>query len=369
VPYAINYNLTVQRELPGQMILSVGYVGSHGRHLERTIEQNISTSQAACAADPTCFPNHSILALAEPQLFNFSGGVPFAPILTSIGQQGTDGNSRYHSLQAELKKRVSHGLQFLISYTYAHAQDNGSGFESAGFGNRGVNPLLPGLNWGDSDFDARQRFVTSYTYEIPVPHALASNGALTRVFKGWRIAGNTTFQTGFALSLNDTRETSLTCPGNFVIFYTCWDNPTQVGPLVSTNPRINHHLDKTTGVDTRLPNCAGTPRSGNFFFMPNSVCHSAFGTFGNTGRNSLHGPGLDFTNLALYKDILVKEQMRFELRLETYNTFNHVNFNNPQSSFGSGGSATNVSSSQFGRVLSDSNIGPRVIQLAGKFYF
>jgi hypothetical protein len=69
------------------------------------------------------------------------------------------------------------------------------------------------------------------------------------------------------------------------------------------------------------------------------------------------------------KDILVKEQMRFELRLETSNTFNHVNFNNPQSGFGSGGSATNVSSGTLGRITSDSAIGPRLVQLAAKFYF
>jgi hypothetical protein len=133
------------------------------------------------------------------------------------------------------------------------------------------------------------------------------------------------------------------------------------------DPRVPHA--KTATADNRLPNCAGTLRSGNFYFAPAQVCHAAFGTFGNTGRNSLHGPGLNFTNLAIMKDILVKEQMRFELRLETFNTFNHVNFNNLQGSFGSGGSTTNVNSSQFGRVTSDSNIGPRFVQLGAKFYF
>jgi hypothetical protein len=61
--------------------------------------------------------------------------------------------------------------------------------------------------------------------------------------------------------------------------------------------------------------------------------------------------------------------MRFELRLESFNTFNHVNFNNPQSSFGSGGSSSNAASSLLGRVTSDSAIGPRLVQLAAKFYF
>jgi hypothetical protein len=362
VPYTVNYNLTIQREIPGQMILSVGYVGSHGRHLERAVEQNVGINPAGCAADPNCSGNLDTASISTPQYFKY--GFATNPILAgafgSIGQQGTDGNSRYDSMQVSLNKRVSHGLSFLLSYTYAHSQDNGSGFESSGFGNRGVNPLLPGLNWGDSDFDARNRFVASYQYEIPVPHSLSSGPALSRIFKGWRVAGNTTFQGGFPLNLNTTDETSATCPGFGIIFYTCWDNPTQVAAFVPENPRVRQ----------KLTNCAGVAHTGNYIFAPASVCDtSPLGTFGNTGRDSLHGPGLNFTNLALMKDIPVKEQMRFELRLESFNTFNHVNFNNPQSTFGSGGSATNVASSQFGRVTSDSNIGPRVVQLGAKFYF
>jgi hypothetical protein len=365
VPYSVNYNLTVQRELPGQMILSVGYVGAQGRHLERAVEQNVGINPLGCAADPTCVSNRSIASINSPQFFKYGyAGTSLQSVYASIAQQGTDGNSRYNALQASLNKRVSHGLSFLLAYTYAHSQDNGSGFESSSFGNRGVNPLIPGLNYGDSDFDGRNRFVASYQYEIPVPHQW-NNGILKRVLGGWRVAGNTTFQTGFPINFNSTNMTSLTCPVFSIVFYTCWDNPNQVGPIVKTNPRTAHSV---TGGNA-LPNCAGTLRSGNFYFEPAAICQAPFGTFGNTGRNSFHGPGLNFTNLALMKDIQVKEQMRFELRLESFNTFNHVNFNNLGSTFGSGGSGANVSSSQLGRVTSDSNIGPRTVQLAAKFYF
>jgi len=366
VPYLISYNLTIQRELPGQMILSVGYVGSQGRHLERVEEQNVGVNAAGCAADPACVSGRTNESTNSPQFFRYGfAGTPNAGVFGSLGQQQTDGNSQYNSLQASLNKRISHGLDFLLSYTYAHSRDNGSGFESSGFGNRGINPQVPSLNWGDSDFDARQRFIASYTYEIPVPHSLSQGPALSRIFKGWRLSGNTTLQSGFPLNLNSTNMTSLTCPGFGIIFYTCWDNPDQVAALVPEDPRVA----RNAAAGNRLPNCAGTLRSGNFIFAPASFCDAAIGTFGNTGRNSLHGPGLNFTNLALLKDIPVKEQMRFELRLESYNTFNHVNFNNPQSGFGSGGSSTNVASSFLGRVTSDSSIGPRVIQIAGKFYF
>jgi hypothetical protein len=104
------------------------------------------------------------------------------------------------------------------------------------------------------------------------------------------------------------------------------------------------------------------PRSSakHFYFSTSSFAPATPGTFGNAGRDSLHGPGLNVTNLALMKDIQLREQMRIELRLESFNTFNHVNFNLPNS---------NVFSSQFGEVTSDGNIGPRTVQLAGKFYF
>ena len=95
------------------------------------------------------------------------------------------------------------------------------------------------------------------------------------------------------------------------------------------------------------------------YFNTAAFAKATPGTFGNAGRNSFHGPGQNFTNLGLYKDIQVREQMRFELRLESFNTFNHVNFNLPNS---------NVNSSLFGRVTGDT-LGPRTVQLAGKFYF
>jgi len=340
VPYSINYNLTMQRELPGQMVVSVGYVGSAARHLERAFELNPSLP-GACAAEPACIGSVGSRAQQGfnfPQNFKYPTTIPGTNVLAfgSVGQQATDGDSKYNSLQASLTKRMSHGLDFLLSYTYAHSQDDGSSFENSAFGTRGTNPFINALNWGDSQFDARQRFVASYTYTIPVPHKLTSNGALSRVFNGWRVAGNSTFQTGFPINLSDSHFTSGTC-WEFS-FYGCPDNPSQVASIVISNPRST---------------------SNHLYFSPSSFVEATLGTFGNAGRDSFHGPGINVTNLALMKDIQIKEQMRIELRLESYNTFNHVNFNLPTS---------NISSSQFGEVTGDA-LGPRTVQLGGKFYF
>ena len=333
VPYSTNYNLTVQREIPGQMILSVGYVGSQGRHLERAFGLNEATP-GACAAEPACIATTSS---RELQGFNFPQNFKYDPtVFGGVGQQATDGNSHYNSLQVSLNKRVSHGLDFLISYTYAHAQDDGSSFENSSFGTRGTNVFINALNWGDSAFDARHRLVASYDYLLPMPRRLTSNGILSRVFNGWRISGNSTVQTGFPINIASSHFYSGTCWA--FEFYGCPDNANQVGPITITDPRAS---------------------SKHTYFSKASFTTPTPGTFGNVGRNSFHGPGLNFTNLGLYKDIQVREQMRMELRLESFNTFNHVNFNSPTS---------NINSSNFGNVLADST-GPRTVQLAAKFYF
>jgi len=348
VPYSINDNLTIQRELPGQMILSVGYVGSFGRHLERAYELNPALPGTCLATGAACVGSTGARAQQGfffPQNFKYpaiipgsiSAGTPNGILaFGSVGQQTTDGNSKYSSLQVSLNKRISHGLTFTTSYTYAHSEDNGSSFESSSFGTRGTNPFIDRLNWGDSQFDARHRFVTGYQYELPVPHSLTTNGALSRVFKGWRVAGNTTVQTGFPIVPSDSGFRSATC-WEFT-FYGCPDNPNQVAAIVKSDPRAT---------------------SSHLYFNKSAFAKATPGTFGNAGRDSFHGPGVNFTNLAVMKDIQIKEQMRFELRLESFNTFNHVNFNLPNG---------NVNSSNFGRVTGDT-LGPRQVQLAGKFYF
>ncbi|MGB8473956.1 MAG: carboxypeptidase-like regulatory domain-containing protein [Candidatus Acidiferrum sp.] len=330
VPYTINDNVTVQRELPGQMVLSVAYVGSFGRHLERTLELNPAINPAACAADPVCVSNRSIQGFVAPQNFKYD---PF--IFGSAGQQSTDGTSHYNSLQASVQKRMSHGLTFLAAYTWSHSIDNGSSFENSGFGTRGTNPLIPALNVGDSEFDARHRFVVNYTYQIPVLASMKS-GFLGRIFEGWRVAGITTVQTGFPVNISNSGFTSLTCWA--FSFYGCPDNANQVVPSVQTlNPR-----------DTAT----------HLWFQPADFAKPAFGTFGNGGRNSFHGPGIWNTDLALMKSTKITESTSVELRLETFNTFNHVQFNGP---------SANVNSSSFGRITSARD--PRIVQLAAKFYF
>ncbi|HLZ51596.1 MAG TPA: carboxypeptidase regulatory-like domain-containing protein [Candidatus Acidoferrum sp.] len=350
VPYAINDNLTIQREFPGQMVLSVGYVGSFGRHLERAFDLNPGINPAACAADPVCVTNRVFQGFVAPQNFRYD---PL--VFGGLGQQATDGTSHYSSLQVFLRKRISHGLTFDVAYTWSHGIDNGSSFENTSFGVRGTNLALPGLNVGDSGFDARQRFVANYTYEIPVLRSMRS-GWMSRVFQGWRVAGITTLQTGFPINISNSDFDSLTCYAFF--FYGCPDNAQQLTSAIAKfDPRQVQTLVNARGQ---------TIKNQNFYFAPADFCTARaatcpmkFGQFGNSGRNPFHGPGINVTNLALLKDIKISEGRSFELRMESQNTFNHVSFNNP---------AGNVNSTTFGVITSDSQ-GPRIVQLGAKFYF
>jgi hypothetical protein len=337
-PRALNYNLTIQRELPARMIATLGYVGSHAYHLIGVQEQNPGINPAGCAADPSCVANRSLQNLFFPGNFAVDGTV-----LPSIFQEGTFNTSNYNSLQASVKKSFSHGLEFLAAYTWAHSLDTGSSFENAGFGGnnrRGQNPFNRLVDYGESEFDARHRFVVSYSYQFPQFKSM--NRGLRYLAGGWRVTGITTFQSGIPVFLRDSGFRSLTCTA--YSFYTCPDNPDYLGGFKALDPR--------TAVSNR-------------YFDPAIIAHPAFGTFGNAHRSQFSGPGFENTDFAIFKDIPLQAEgpMKFELRLEGFNVFNQAHFANPNG---------NVNSANRGRVtgrLTGDAGNPRVVQLAAKFYF
>lgn len=341
-PYAMNYNLTIEREFPGNTVFSLGYIGAMGRHLYRGYDANFITAagQAACAASAACKANASIQHFLFPanSLFGNSN------IFGGVGQQHTDGTSNYNSLQANINKGLTHGLTMIVSYTWSHSIDNGSSLENSGFGgtSRGINILNPALNVGDSAFDARQRLVLGYTYNVPSLHHLVS-WAPDKIFGGWKVTGITTLQTGFAYSLLDSNPTSLS--SDSLDFFAGADSPNQLKPLTTLNPR--------TGTFNSLP---------NFFFDPTTFGVATVGTFGNTRRDSFHGPGINNTDFALIKDTKLTERTMLEMGIEGYNLFNHTQFCTATSCV-----TTNIQSANFGRILAAAP--GRLVQLRAKFSF
>lgn len=383
VPYAYNFNFNVQRALPSSIVLQLGYVGSLGRRLSTWYEGDPITpaGHAACLAGavPAGFPaslncNSGLAGSIHEYFPQFTaknaivpgtggGAIPQLPNglpwYLSIGDQNTEGTSNYNSFQASVIKSPTHGLLLTFAYTWSHALDDGSGYESVtggqSDGNYGtfgrVRIYTPGfeyLNYGDSDYDARQRFVSSYVYAVPVSGRLRSNAILRETLSGWEIAGVSAVQTGFPVSVSEGQDRSLWCDGGS--FFNCGDVPeTSSFHIATYNPRssANHRWFDTTP------------------FSPEPI-----GTFGNTKRNFFHGPGFNYTNFQFSKNFPVSaDGSRYvQLRLEAFNAFNHANFGPPSGVFTSPsfGLVTNVIQS------SEPNADPqpgRAVQLAGKVYF
>lgn len=351
-PYAMNFNLNVQHELPGAMLLQVGYVGSLGRHLELVTEGNpISPAgTAACAANPTCVSENVIQAIAFPSHSLYVPGNEIA----SVGLQESVGVSNYNSLQVQLKKRLSHGLTFQAAYTWSHAIGDTAGYEGSGAAPGGYiridDPFNFALDRGDLNFDARNRFVASYSYELPIPKFTNPFGKY--VVDGWQVTGITTLQTGFPIIIGDSNTLSLQCPGLGVEYYGCWDTPNVVGYPGNYNPR-----NATLAFGSNPP-------EPNYYFNPNAFAAETPGVLGNEGRNNFHGPGINDTDLSLFKNIFYTEGRYIQLRLEAYNVFNHTQFlfSNSIIAWEDFNAA-----STFGRVTTA--YPGRVLQLGAKIYF
>ncbi len=340
-PYAMNYNLTVERELPAQIILRVGYVGAHGSNLVTSYTFNPMTPAGVqqCLATPDCVDDPGDAPLNFPNLYPFPGD-----IWASAGQQSNGGYSNYNSLQVTVEKRFSHGLAFTSAYTYSHSLDISSSFEDSAFqAGGGVNPYGDfSRDYANSAFDARHRWAFAFDYEIPsLKHLWASAPGV--VFDGWRVSGFNAVQTGFPILLQASNNNSLTCDLD-LSFYGCPDRPDLVSKPTILNPK--------TSVIGSL---------NHYWFDPASYTDNAVGTLGTAGRNSLTGPGYWNTDVSLQKDTRITEGKTLQLRIEFYNVFNHTNFANPSG---------NVDSGNFGRISAiRANTNSRQIQVAAKFIF
>ncbi len=346
-PYAENIQFSIEREMPSHMIARLSYVGSLAHHNQTTYEGDYETASghAACLADPTgdCVANRNIQMLVYPQYT-----VGNDPEIAGIGEVGSTSSSNYHSFQAEVNKAPTHGLSFLLSYTYSHSLDDASSFENAGFGesgSRGYNRFDPALNYGDSQFDARQRLVVSPIYIVP-QFSGSQFSPKNLALAGWEISGITTLATGFPYDISYAGSTSrsLWCADE-LSFYACPDVPVQTAPATFGDPRVRNSSGSSMYITDQTTAWAPEP----------------IGSFGNEHRNPYHGPGINNTNMILAKNFqLVPERgISLQLRMESDNVFNHTQFSNPSSTYNSSGSWGFIGSAAAARQT----------QLAGKIFF
>jgi len=322
IPYVQVFNLGVQWSLANNWMLDLGYVGSEGRKFPRLFSINQP-------ATPAFGGIYAAGSLGGP-LFPGFGNLP-APGLGSLLME-SNSNSNYNSLQVTLNKRFSRGLQMLLSYTYSHSIDDYSGTDVSDITVTPGDLVNQQKNYANSDFDRRQRLVVSYLYSLP--DAYHGGSAFGRkALNSWNVSGIVTLQSGLPFSIygEDTLFAATTAdlvPGRTV------SSAIKSGNVAD---RLNEYFDTTA------------------FAVP-----SAFGDFGQLGRNIIRGPKQIDTDFSIIKLVPVTESQGVEFRAEFFNLFNNVNFANPVNII--------YPSSNFGSIVTTTT-GPRVVQFALKYNF
>jgi hypothetical protein len=330
------YSLNVQAELHEGWLLEIGYVGTRGTHLVR--QRSLNQALQASAIDP-------IRGVTTNTFANIPLRVPILGIPPdSLVEMESEGSSWYNGLEASLTKRLSHGLQFLASYTFSKTLDtDGSDINSTSSGNALTfgDQNSPRQRWGRASFDRTHRFVLSETWDIPGPSA----GFQRALFAGWGLAAVVTIQSGSALTISDTNANNV---------FGISEDRAQLSGTCSKN-----QLVKAGPVKSKL---GGYFDAACFTSLPIIGADGIGTSFGDSGTGIVTGPGQANLDLALSKTMIVNwpiEKSSLQFRAEFYNTLNHPQFANPD---------TNFTSPTFG-VISSTAVNARVGQLALKLVF
>jgi hypothetical protein len=364
-----NWNLGIQRELPGNNVIDLAYVASEGHFIPRQVDGNppdpalINRLLAYC--QPTN-PNNKIGCTTDDVsgIFLYDGAdrfgnLPFNAVnnnaLLQPFYQVSVANSIYNSLQLKLTHRISHGLQLQGSYTWAHGIDNGSDPLAPAAGNRTFPRNSRDLRQdrGNSDYDVRHVAVINYIWELPLGRGKAyfSNGVMGKVFEGMQFAGITTLQTGHPFEIRssvDSQRTGISAWANLV-----------GDPYAPTS-------DPTCQPDSS----AGKPYFSNLCAFAQPAIGSGPG---NIGRNQFYGPGFVNFDLEFSKKAKLTERVGLEFKLEGYNIFNHPHFTNPGADSASAGNLL-AAGPVFGVITStvsrpDGTTSARQLQAALKLSF
>jgi hypothetical protein len=346
------WNLSAGYELWRGAGAEVQYLGSHALHLDRSYYNNEPLTPAAGTVNSRR-PN---------QLFG------------SIRTLQNDGYSNYNGLTAILRQRIFHGLTGQGSYTWSKNLDLSSDSNGGGTLSQQYNPSA---DYGPSNWDITHRFVGILSYELPRYNS--SNAFVREALNGWQINTIVNLQTGtpinVVLSYNSANMSQGTQRPSFV------HKPKQscdTGNYIKRDPKNPVScIDTTAYVLPVAPQTVTGPTT----FINNYA-------FGNTSRNTLHGPGFNYANLSVFKNFQLYERLRFQFRAEAFNVFNHPSAANPTNSaptlaaltakepvYGQTGAFTNqLNTSGFGLVTDTQKIpgqlsGARVLQFSGKIVF
>ena len=308
-PVSYQYSIGIERQVANNSVLNIAYVGNQNRH--QNDYRNINTPPQSALA--------SLIGNSTP----YNTLLPYQGF-SSISLAENAGNGHYNGLQISLNSQMRKDLSLNVAYTYSSAIDPTTGGDLYTVS----NPYNRAYDNGPSPYDRRNILVVNLIYDLPFLQS-SQNHLLKTALGGWEVAAIGTMQSGLPLFLGLS------------------GNQGSNGVSGGTN-----RPDLTGGVSY--------PGTINSFFTGN-FSDPALGAWGDMGKGTVRGPGRDNWNVSLFKRFAISEAHGgsfFELRVETFNTFNHTEFN---------GVGTTYGNSQFGQVTSTWD--PRTFQLGAKLHF
>jgi hypothetical protein len=331
------FNVNVEHQLPGQIVLTVGYAGARSSHiLEYGTNINVGSPSACGTAGYTlgCGPGGAAFGVPYPAF-------PFSTIQNIFDA----GLAHYNSLQVKAEtKSARYGIYALVGYTYSRSYDTGfmDGLGSITGANYFPLPNWQTLDWGLSQINLNHDFTASIIYQLPFGKGRkwgnTWNGAANAIAGGWEATVIEKATSGFPVFIVDSSNTS---GANFQ------NNNAQsfIRPNQTCNPVLSD------------------PTLSRWF---NASCFSqpATGQLGNANRTPLSGPGFVNTDFSIIKHFVPREGMRLDFRAEFFNLFNHPQFGSP----GGNGTGADFASLTFTAINYTVN-NPRVIQFALKLAF
>jgi hypothetical protein len=350
-PTVQEWNFTIERQLDHNTSLRAAYVGSHGYYGFVSVDPNTIPAQVCATA--TCVSGGTTTSgtMATTTGIVFEGqqyiqpGTRPNPYLGAGFFWYTEGNTSYNSLQFDVTRRLSHGLQFRANYTWSKDLDFNSALTGAQAGNQAqmvLNRNDLGQDWGPSALDIRNQASISSLYALPFGHGQRffgggdANGFVSKAASGWQLNGIATLLSGFPftplIGANRSGDGDTRNPDRPSL------NPAFSGPVVLGSP--------------------------NQWFNPNAFMLPTAGTYGNLGRGVYRGPGLADLDLSLFKTTRLTERTNLQFRAEFFNAANHPNFGIPNTTVFSG-----TAFSPSAGLITATNTTSRQIQFGLKLFF
>jgi hypothetical protein len=305
-PYFMQWSFALEQQIGNTINLRAQYVGT--RAVNQPYTTQVNGYQTVCQG---CFAP-------------FPYGGPTDPRLAAVTQLSTGANSHYNGLQTTAEKRLGHGLQVQVNYTWSHCIDTVSNGGFLSFSAGGILSPIPGnlqRDRGPCDYDVRHSLSANYLYELPIK----LRGRLGTALNGWQVSGSAFWHSGLPFSVlsapysadgngivnGSGPQFASVVPGVPLYEHNAIPGVTQPGTIQWLNPNaFVSSVDPSTGA------CVGgnTPQN----------CQ-----FGDLGRNALRGPDFIWSDLYITKWFTLKERLKLRIDGQFFNLFNHPNFSMP----------------------------------------